>query len=182
MLLGQLDLFSQTLQKDELRLSAALRQAMEATGRPSRLLVVCVGTPRNAGDSLGPMAGTLLERRLTGWRAGALPVEVAGTLSDPIHAMNLAERAQGLRRPDTFVLAVDASVGKPGEVLLRSGPLAPGAGLGRDLPPVGDVHLLCGVAPLAMGFWCAHMGHVLGMAEAVGRVVVGAALGIRMVS
>lgn len=180
--LARLHLQAPNLQQQEFRFSGALKQLLQVHAGAPKLLVACIGTPRNAGDSLGPLAGTLLLRRLGMWRPGAPALEVQGTLEDPIHATNLAERAPALKRPGTFVLAVDASVGRPGEVILRQGPLAPGAGLGRQLPALGDAHILCGVAPAALGFFSAHLGEVLNMAELVGRAVLSAALAMRKVS
>jgi len=43
-----------------------------------------------------------------------------------------------------LVIAVDASLGKPGNVGLievAAGPLFPGAGVNKRLPPVGNIHL-----------------------------------------
>lgn len=163
----------------DLALFTALRDLLRHRAAGQRLLVVCVGTPLNAGDSLGPMTGTFLERSLQPFRQRLLPVDVAGTLADPVHATNLAEKGPGFDRDNTFVLAVDASVGTPGEIQLKWGPLQPGAAMGRELPPVGHAQLLCGIAPVMMGFWCAHMGMVLNMAEMCSRSILRAAISVQ---
>lgn len=163
----------------ELRFFAAMRDLIRVEGAGRGVLVVCIGTPLNAGDSLGPMTGTFLERSLSPWRNGARPFEVMGTLIDPIHATNLADRAPAFERPDRLVIAVDASVGTPGEITVKRGPLRPGAGVGRELPPVGDVQILCSISPLMMGFWCANMGDVLQMSELVSRTLLRASLSAR---
>ena len=70
-------------------------------------------------------------------------VEVWGTLAQPVHAQNLATVSAHLQRmANRFVIAIDASLGRPeqvGSVILRPGSLQPGAGVGKQLPPVGDV-------------------------------------------
>lgn len=162
----------------ELELFAALRDLLRTRAAGQRLLVVCVGTPLNAGDSLGPMTGTFLERSLQPFRQ-RLNVEVVGTLDHPVHATNLAEKGSDFERENTFVLAVDASVGTPGEIQLKWGPLEPGAAMGRELPKVGHAQLLCGIAPVMMGFWCAHMGMVLNMAEMCSRSILRAAISVQ---
>ena len=55
---------------------------------PSPVTVVCVGSDRSTGDALGPLVGTHLSRI-------AHPrLLVHGTLENPVHAANLAERLE----------------------------------------------------------------------------------------
>lgn len=107
------------------------------------LHIVCVGTDRSTGDALGPLVGSklrpLVERERT--------IRLLGTLDEPVHAGNLArvmatvDHANPQRHP---VLAVDACLGKAGsvgQITVNMGPLRPGAGVAKDLPPVGNVHI-----------------------------------------
>jgi len=100
-------------------------------------IIVCIGTDRSTGDALGPLVGTQLERELVG------TVTVFGTLERPVHAGNLSEclqRMQQLAFPKA-VIAVDACLGSlesVGTVTLGPGPLRPGAGVNKNLPPIGD--------------------------------------------
>lgn len=99
------------------------------------ITVVCIGTDRSTGDSFAPFVGTILKER--GFK------NVIGTLDDPVHAMNLGERIKEIP-PNTTVLAIDASVGKKeniGKLLLNSGALYAGRGVGKDLPPIGDFNI-----------------------------------------
>lgn len=112
-----------------------------AAGEPE-LAVVCIGTDRSTGDALGPLVGSWLVEN-------ALPrLQVSGTLDQPIHAANLGEwlkAQQGKARSQTITLAVDACLGKNesvGMVSIRSGPLYPGTGVNKSLPPVGDIHMV----------------------------------------
>lgn len=102
--------------------------------------VICIGSDRSTGDSLGPLVGSYLERF-------SLPrTSIRGTLANPVHALNLekhrVELSDNPARP--LVIAVDASLGKPGSVGLIEvgrGPLIPGAGVNKHLPPVGQIYL-----------------------------------------
>lgn len=106
----------------------------------SRVVVLCIGTDRSTGDALGPLVGDYL--------SGQVPsgVVVHGTLAHPVHATNLAgvleEVQKAPHRP--LVIAVDACLGRlenVGCVSIGDGPLSPGAGVNKNLPPVGDLHI-----------------------------------------
>lgn len=122
-------------------LSLALRSLLFRRRAPHMsVAVVCVGTDRSTGDAFGPLVGSILAQR-------TLPgVEVWGTLEEPVHATNLGEVVRELnRRPDTFVIAVDACLGRPenvGFVTVRDRPLQPGTGVNKQLPPVGHMHVV----------------------------------------
>ncbi|WP_372632167.1 spore protease YyaC [Cohnella sp.] len=105
-----------------------------------RIVVVCIGTDRCTGDSLGPLTGTLLGK----YRSPEF--DIFGTLENPVHAMNLADTMDRLyvRFEDPFVIGVDACLGQAssiGAVVIGDGPLRPGAGVNKQLPPVGDIHV-----------------------------------------
>lgn len=99
------------------------------------IVIVCVGTDRSAGDSLGPLVGTLIKE--------LIPTAcVYGTLDDPVHAANLGEKLELVERnhPGAFVLAVDACLGRLdsiGHITYKAEPLIPGIGVKKELPKVG---------------------------------------------
>jgi putative sporulation protein YyaC len=104
------------------------------------IAIICIGTDRSTGDALGPLIGTKLEEK------GSHLFHVYGTLEEPIHAVNLEEQLQfikkELNRP--FIIGIDASLGRlksVGMVTVGEGPVKPGAGVQKDLPPVGDIHI-----------------------------------------
>lgn len=106
-----------------------------------RLAIICIGTDRSTGDCLGPLIGTKLGPAL------GPEVLVLGTLEDPVHAVNLEEVVRDLyaRIPNPFVIAVDACLGQSesvGFISLKEGPLQPGTGVNKNLPAVGDLHLI----------------------------------------
>lgn len=122
---------------------AVIGAALVQVGReqlPSwdEIVVVCIGTDRSIGDALGPLVGSLLLEQ------GPAPFRVLGTLEEPVHAGNLGEvvaRLEGeYRRP--LVVGVDACLGRSesvGYVTVGRGPVRPGAGVNKSLPPVGQV-------------------------------------------
>ncbi|WP_186576871.1 spore protease YyaC [Aquibacillus kalidii] len=107
---------------------------------PVEIVIVCIGTDRSTGDSLGPLTGTLLnDKNLNN-------LTVYGTLKDPVHAKNLEEKLKQIYQKHNapFVIAIDACLGKVksiGSIITKKGPIRPGAALNKDLPGVGDVHL-----------------------------------------
>lgn len=103
-------------------------------------VILCIGSDRSTGDSLGPLVGTWL-------REIGVSLPIYGTLETPVHAGNLEEFTERLhwRHPGGVILAVDACLGRAesvGQIQLESGPLHPGKGVGKDLGTVGDVAIL----------------------------------------
>ena len=106
----------------------------------SPFVVVCIGTDRCIGDSLGPLVGYNLKNL-------DVRYPVFGTINEPIHAMNLEEKLELLKAnyPDHSIIAVDASLGNKksvGTIQFREGPIYPGKGVGKKLPPIGDYSLI----------------------------------------
>lgn len=120
--------------------NALLKMFEEHDIRNKEIIILCVGSDRSTGDSLGPLIGYKLEKyRLK-------HVEIWGTLEQPIHATNLADKLKEISDTKTnpFVLAIDASLGSRdhiGFVTLGNGPLRPGLGVNKELPTVGDIHI-----------------------------------------
>jgi putative sporulation protein YyaC len=108
------------------------------TSRP--IVFVCIGTDRSTGDSLGPLVGTLLEEM------GLRAFNVYGTLDDPIHAVNLADKIKEIqsKHDDPYIIGIDACLGRVknvGVIQVGNGPVKPGAGVNKELPAVGDIHI-----------------------------------------
>ncbi|WP_068776492.1 spore protease YyaC [Paenibacillus sp. FJAT-26967] len=104
------------------------------------IVIVCVGTDRSTGDSLGPLVGSNLKKR------GNHSYSLYGTLDEPVHAINLADTlttiGDSYRQP--FIVAIDACLGQVssvGSIQVGHGPLKPGAGVNKELPAVGDIHV-----------------------------------------
>ncbi|WP_280769534.1 spore protease YyaC [Salipaludibacillus daqingensis] len=104
------------------------------------IVVVCIGTDRSTGDSLGPLTGTLLKER----RPENLIIY--GTLEEPVHGKNLADYLALIdeKHPNAFIIALDACLGRAtsiGTIIVGNGPLKPGAALNKTLPPTGNIHI-----------------------------------------
>lgn len=103
-------------------------------------IIVCIGTDRSTGDSLGPLTGTLLqERRLR-------HLTVYGTLHEPVHALNLEEKLAMIQKEHVqpYIIAIDACLGKissVGDIIAGTGSILPGAAVNKQLPPVGDLFI-----------------------------------------
>ncbi|RST70973.1 spore protease YyaC [Siminovitchia acidinfaciens] len=104
------------------------------------VVIICIGTDRSTGDSLGPLVGSFLQE------AGMKYFHVYGTLENPVHAMNLNEILQYVKKTykKPFIIGIDACLGRLasiGEIKVGTGPLKPGAGVNKKLPEVGDVFI-----------------------------------------
>lgn len=105
----------------------------------SPIIILCIGTDRSTGDSLGPLVGELLKKSCS-------HAKVLGTLEEPVHAGNLAKVLEQIKKDykDPFIIAIDASLGRSenvGTIKIAPGAIKPGAGVNKDLPPVGNFHI-----------------------------------------
>lgn len=135
--------FKKILHSDEHsieKISDAISYYLHPISAERPIIVVCVGTDRSTGDSLGPMIGTKLqEKKLTG-------DFIYGTLDHPVHAINLQETLHQIKKQhhSPFIIGVDACLGQVssiGYVQIGDGPVRPGAGVHKTLPPVGHIHI-----------------------------------------
>lgn len=113
-------------------LSEAINKVLDRKLKNSNVIFACIGTDRSTGDSLGPLVRNLLEQ------AGF--TNVIGTIENPLHAMNLEDRLRDIDKSKT-VIAIDCSLGEAHKIETFSvykGSISPGAGVGKNLPPVGD--------------------------------------------
>jgi putative sporulation protein YyaC len=123
-------------------LSEALTKHYTKKPDYTEIVVVCIGTNRYPGDSLGPMVGTRLFERLEGNRH----VHIYGTLDKPVHALNMQRICAYItnRHSRAYIVAVDACLGqlyKIGTLQLVEGPLQPGASLDKKLHSIGHIHI-----------------------------------------
>lgn len=105
-----------------------------------KYLILCIGTDRYIGDSLGPLVGSMLEKL-------GLDCPIFGTLEEPIHAVNLKKQLTSIQftYPHHKIIALDACLGAEdniGSIQLKTGCLFPGKGVGKKLPAVGDISIV----------------------------------------
>lgn len=103
------------------------------------LVILCIGTDKVMGDCLGPLLGYRLKK--TGYSG-----IIYGDLDSPVHAKNIFEVIKDINKkhPRAFIIAIDASLGTQshvGYITLGVGSLKPGAGVGKQLPKVGDIFI-----------------------------------------
>lgn len=104
------------------------------------IVIVCVGTDRSTGDSLGPLVGDKLKF------LSRDHVFLYGGLKDPVHAKNLVQTIELIKNnhKSPYIIAIDASLGSlqdVGKIVIESKPLLPGAALNKNLPPIGDLYI-----------------------------------------
>ncbi len=116
------------------------------------IVYLCIGTDRATGDCLGPLVGNRLRTLLPS-------AHIFGHLEVPLHAVNLAETMQHIyfNYSDPLIIAVDAGLGgsdKVGFLSIKRGSLAPGLALKKQLPRVGDIHI---VGTVNVSGFCEHL-------------------------
>ncbi|OIJ19312.1 spore protease YyaC [Anaerobacillus alkalidiazotrophicus] len=103
------------------------------------IYVIGIGSNLINGDSLGPFVGTLLKNLYPGH------LTVLGSLQTPIDATNVPEISRLNLPNNSFIIAIDSVLGNPkivNSIVVRNGSVLPGAGLGHDLPPIGDCSVM----------------------------------------
>ncbi|MCL2320860.1 MAG: spore protease YyaC [Oscillospiraceae bacterium] len=103
-------------------------------------IIICIGTDKCIGDSLGPFVGTFLKDK-------DYPFDVYGTIENPIHALNIRSTLHQIETsyPDNNIIAVDACLGDKksiGEIHFRPHPIYPGKGVGKNLPKIGNASFI----------------------------------------
>lgn len=107
---------------------------------PREYVIVCIGTDRSTGDSLGPLTGSFLTK------LKPKHMTVYGTLHQPVHAQNLHEYIEIINKKhhNPFIIAVDACLGRTrsiGNLIAGVGSLKPGEALKKVLPSIGDIYI-----------------------------------------
>lgn len=119
---------------------SSLIQLQKKYHQKKEIVLLCIGSDRATGDSLGPIIGYKLSQfhypNLT----------IYGTLSDPVHAKNLQSTLDKIKKnhKNALVIAIDASLGTDkhlGFITLGEGSLYPGIGVDKELPCVGDIFI-----------------------------------------
>lgn len=124
-----------------LKLSTSMIDSLENCPKKAKPIILCIGTDRSTGDSLGPLTGWHLTPLLRHYK-----IEIFGTVDNPVHAVNLIDhikliKERGCQHP---IIAVDACLGQVspvGTISKEDEPLRPGVGLNKSLPAVGDISI-----------------------------------------
>ena len=103
-----------------------------------KIVVICIGSDRVAGDMLGPLVGSSLRDEYR------LPCPVYGWVGESVNGVNLESYLAmiGARHPGSTIIAVDAALGKEGDVgtvRLKKGGIKAGGALERRGERIGDL-------------------------------------------
>ncbi|MDB5085853.1 MAG: spore protease YyaC [Bacilli bacterium] len=125
----------------KLVMHSCLHSLLVAHNVQGPIVILCIGTDRSTGDALGPLVGSFLTPQLCNEAC-----HIYGTLEFPVHAVNLTETITTIssKHKNAFVIAVDACLGQVssvGSLTIAPGPLKPGAGVQKELPLIGDIHV-----------------------------------------
>lgn len=104
------------------------------------IVLLCIGSDRSTGDSLGPLIGHKL-RFLS--RDNFF---IYGSLESPVHAKNICEIIEEIKikHKNSYIIAIDACLGSVqniGKICVEEKPIAPGSAVNKDLPNVGDLSI-----------------------------------------
>ncbi len=137
-------------------------------------VIVCIGTDKCIGDCLGPLVGSILTENF-------FPLPVYGTLSYPIHALNIDERLDEIysNHPNASIIGVDACLGDAediGDIRIRDYAIRPGKGVGKELPEVGVASVI-GIVDSSDNseFFFSHsirLSFIMNMAKIIARVFI----------
>lgn len=141
----------------------------------AELVFLCIGSDRITGDSLGPYIGHQLSRYTLNRTV------IYGTLESPVHALNLSKTISEIHsdHPNALVIAIDASLGAKkhlGYITVGNGSIRPGAGVRKDLPPVGDIYItgiVCASGFLdQLSLQNTRLAFVISMADTITRAIL----------
>lgn len=124
---------------NQLNITSKLKKYLKPN--KTKPIVLCIGSDRVLGDTLGPLVGTLLKEKYK------IPTYVYGSLNSTITAKEIPFTTSYLKtlHPKTKIIAVDACVGSLediGKIKIKKEGLYPGLGVGKNLPKTGDVSIL----------------------------------------
>lgn len=110
-----------------------LKEIHQKSPRREDIIFLCIGSDRSTGDSFGPIVGSFLQQL-------GFP-HVIGTLDSPCDAHAVEWQINAAAKENKLIVAIDACLGQnkmTGQLILKRGPIQPGAAIGRRLPLVGD--------------------------------------------
>jgi putative sporulation protein YyaC len=141
-------------------------KAAELMRGAAKIDVICIGTPKVIGDSVGPRIGSLL-------KAAGLPdrIKIIGCTDEPVHKGNLVSMLTSLRN-DALLVCVDAALSNHFPAInIRTGPIRPGDAVSDELPKLGDVSVLCRVAETIEDLYLCSEDYINSIAEEAATIL-----------
>ena len=107
-------------------------------------VILCIGSDLVIGDCLGPLVGTFLKN-------SGIKSFIYGTLNATVTAKEIEYADFYIKslHPESFIIAIDAGVGKEedvGLIKLTEGGIFPGKGVDKNFGEIGDVGIIGVVA------------------------------------
>ena len=104
------------------------------------VIIINIGTDKCIVDAVGCIVGSILQEN-------NCPLEVYGTVDNPIHALNITNEINRINRrhPNAKIIAIDACLGDAvdiGDIIIRNRAVKPGKGAGKKMSPVGDLSIV----------------------------------------
>jgi len=107
-------------------------------------VILCIGSMKYIGDSIGPKVGSYLERNKAYCKN---TFYVYGTEKKPVTALNYEKVVKKISKKKPFIITVDSSLGTSESnecIVVMDEPLKPGIGVGKTTKEVGHV-TICAV-------------------------------------
>ena len=117
-------------------------QQIHTASRP--IILVCIGSDRATGDSLGPFVGHELLHPFPTDRRQSFADKRNNKTHFSCKKGQYTRTVPKSSRSDPYIIAIDAALGAKehiGTVTLGDGALFPGIGVSKQLPAVGDIHI-----------------------------------------
>ncbi|WP_461207551.1 spore protease YyaC [Clostridium sp. DL1XJH146] len=104
------------------------------------IIILCIGSDRSTGDSLGPLVGSKLSF------LNRKKLSILGDLENPVNAQNIDKIKNNIYKKykKPYIIAIDASLGSMQSVetiLIQDKPLSPGAALNKNILSIGDLSI-----------------------------------------
>ena len=118
-----------------------LKDNLNGLLKNKKIVVLCIGSDKVIGDSLGPAIGSLL---IDGLQTDVI---VYGSLQVNVNAKNLLLVKQMIKalHPDRLLLCIDAALGltsEIGTIQIYNHGLYPGSATNKNLPCIGDLSII----------------------------------------
>ena len=100
------------------------------------IAIICIGTPKYCGDSIGPRVGSKLKEMYNDI------YEIYGTLEEPVHGINYPCYYEKINH-NKFIIAIDAGITELEDckIVYRDN-IHPGAGVKKELKAIGDLGIM----------------------------------------
>lgn len=133
------------------------------------IVVVCIGSDRVLGDTVGPLTGTYISRSTP-------ELQIYGQLGSTVAATNIKSIIKLIPK-DVITIAIDASIGvEIDNIIIQPGSCDPGAATGKKLPSVGDITITAVICNPPKGMehmtlMCQPLTKIFAISEIIAKVI-----------